>query len=198
MLTFRVYDPAEDFDDLLPRSALTIRQFLASPPRWRPNLRKTLLIFDALSESQNEDFNPFGYLDHVVPQLLEAAERLRQGCFALLRTAGDHEPTWLLLEPAADVVRLSCIGMLEEFGWFFPLARSPMHVDGVTDQRPVLYDHVEKVRGVLHSRARANMHPQAIEEIALPTAALLPALLEQAALGTQLLNFLETHGADRG
>ena len=193
MLTFKIYDPAEDVEGFLATSALTIRQFLASPPGWRPDPLKTLLFFDALSESQNEEINNFGYLDHLVPQFIEAAERLRQGRFALLRTAGDHEACWLILEPAADVVLLSCLGMLDEFGWYFPLARSPMYVEGVTDQRPVLYDYVEKKRGVLHSQALSGGHPQAIKDVAMPRAALLPALLEQAALGTQLLVFLQTH-----
>lgn len=193
MLNFMVYDPAEAVAGFPPESALTIRQFLAHPPGWRPDPGDTLLMFDALSDLRNEDFNKFGYLDHIVPQLIEAAERLRRGRFALLRTAGDHEACWLIFEPAADVVHLSFLGVLgDPFGCYFPLERSPFHSEGVTQQHLKLYDHVERNRGVLGEQPLLAGSWRAINGVALPTAALLPALLEQADLGAQLSALLKS------
>ncbi|MFH7012775.1 hypothetical protein ACHRV5_12950 [Flavobacterium sp. FlaQc-52] len=192
MLTFYLYNPADDDsfeDDFLPKSAINIRDFLDNPPFWKPNLEKVILIFNGISMSSDEDFNPFGILEHILPQLIELKKRLLNGEFALLRTCIYSEPLFFIFEPKGHLTCFSSLGRLPSpYYSYYPAAKSPNFFKEV-NQRKELYDFVESNnKGNWKETLTGNL-PE-IKDIEYLTDPFMTSVNEQIELGNELIEFL--------
>lgn len=181
-----VYDWNDDRESFPPRSAITIKAYLASPPDWKPFLDNIIILFDDLSMDDNDSINGFGMLSNILPQLEEMADRLSEHKFAILRTAGEHQAVFFMLEPVGSRVLFSSLTNLPmDYINYFPVKTSPVFFMDGRNQRDLLYDFVEK---------HGNSHPanpqydflEYLKNRELDYATLLGDLREQIALGRQL------------
>lgn len=189
MLKLYLVDFDDDCDCFLPKSALTIDEYLTNPPKWKAMLDDIYLIFTSLSNNLNESMNSFGYLGFIIPQLIEIEKRLSQNRFAILRTAGEHQAIFYILEPKGDIVYLSFLGMLNEpYGYYFPLEKSPMYIPNVTRQDIELYNYIEENIENLKYNSLYGLNFLNIE---IQKKELMISLIEQANSGTKLFNFIK-------
>lgn len=150
-LTLYVYDWNDDLENFPPNSAITLKEYLTSPPDWEAYLHNVIIVFDDLSMDDNESINGFGMLSNILPQLEEMADRLSENKFAILRTAGEHQAVFFMLEPAGSKIVFSSLTNLpEDYLSYFPLKKSPQFFMDGRNQRDLLYDFVEK---------QGNSHP---------------------------------------
>jgi hypothetical protein len=193
MITLYIYNPDDekDNDDFPPRSAITISAFLENTPEWKPRLDKMILLFSKISMSSNDDFNNFGMLDHILPQLNELKNRLLEGKFALLKTCIYSEPLFFIFKPKADKTYFSSLGILPlPYSAYFPLVESPNHFPGVNQQNE-LYDFIELHNKENWKETLSGNLPN-IENIEYNTSELISSIDEQVKLGNKLLEFLRT------
>lgn len=189
-LTLYVYDWNDDREHFPPDSALSIKDYLRSPPDWRPYLHNIIILFDGLSMDDNDSINGFGMLSNIVPQLEEMADRLSEHKFAILRTAGEHQAVFFILEPVGSKVLFSALTNLPpDYLDYFPLKSSPQFFMDGRDQRELLYDFVEK-HGNIHPANPQYEFLEYLHDRELDYADLLHGLREQIALGHQLLKSL--------
>lgn len=182
-----VYDWDDDRENFPPNSAITLKDYLTSPPAWKPYLHNIIILFDGLSMDDNDSINGFGVLSNILPQLEEMADRLSENKFAILRTAGEHQAVFFVLEPVGSKVLFSSVTNLPmDYIDYFPLKKSPQFFMDGRNQRELLYDFVEK---------HGNSHPanpqydflEYLKNRELDYAPLLDSLREQIELGHQLL-----------
>lgn len=192
MLTFYLYNPADDDsfdDDFLPKSAVTIRDYLDNPPEWKPNLEKTIVIFSGISMSSNEDFNKFGILEHILPQLIELRTRVSNGAFALLRTCIYSEPLFFIFEPKEDKTYFSSLGCLPTpYSGYYPLIHSPNHFKDVNQQKE-LYDFIT-ANNKNNWKETLTGNLSEITAIEYPTDQFITSVNDQIELGNELIEFL--------
>jgi hypothetical protein len=194
MLKFVVYNPNEDFDEVLPESAMDIDTFLKQEPSWIPALEDIFLVFTSLTESLNSDLNPFGLLNFIIPQFNEISNRLKAGEFAVLRTAGDWTPSFFIFEPRKDITYLSLLGLLPfPLSTYYPCSQSPTFTKDNIDQRKELYSYIEKNRSHLKPDSSYSNNLKMIQNVPLPQKDLLTALTQQIVLGKELLNHIHRH-----
>jgi hypothetical protein len=181
-----VYDWNDDRESFPPNSALTLKEYLTSPPDWEAYLNNIIILFDDLSMDDNDSINGFGMLSNILPQLQEMADRLSENKFAILRTAGEHQAVFFVLEPVGSKVLFSSLTNLPpDYLDYFPLKNSPQCFMDGRNQRDLLYDFVEK---------NGNSHPanpqydflEYLKNRELDYATLLHDLREQIELGHQL------------
>jgi hypothetical protein len=96
--------------DQAPRSRrrVSLAEWLAAPPSWRPDLEHAFVCVAGL----DAPVESFGSVELLIPQLDEAADRLAAGRRALLRSAGDWPPFLLALLPDGDAVVASTVHAL--------------------------------------------------------------------------------------
>ncbi len=189
MLTFYVYNPEEDDhnDDFLPKSAMTIKEFLNNPPLWKPRLEKIILLFSGIPMSLNEDFNNFGVLCHILPQLVELKRRIFLGEFGLLRTCIQGEALFFVFEPKEDKTLFSSLGVLPDpYLAYYPLVDSPNYFENI-DQQKELYQFI-KSNNKNNWKQTLTGNLQEIENIEYNTSQLILSLDEQIKLGQTLIN----------
>lgn len=185
-----IFDPDEGFDDELPESALTLREYIQNPPGWKPDLENTILTFPAFDDRAVWDINPFGFLDFIVPQFQEVRERLQQKQFALLRSCGEYTPFFLILEPQAEITYLSALSEIPmPIGDFLPLAKSPFRFQSELEinQKIELYQYVASNRLNLRPGEKVSYSKRALQNIPLDTETLLKALEEDFLAGQEFL-----------
>jgi hypothetical protein len=181
-----VYDWNDDRENFPPDSALTIKDYLTSPPAWKAYLHNIIILFDDLSMDDNESINGFGMLSNIVPQLEEMAERLSENKFAILRTAGEHQAVFFILEPVGSKVLFSALTNIPmDYLGYFPLKKSPEFFMDGRDQRALLYDFVEK-HGNIHPANPQYEFLEYLHDRELDYATLLHGIREQIELGHQL------------
>lgn len=181
-----VCDRDEDYDDFPPGSLLSIKDYLKSPPAWPANLYRIFILFDDLSMDDNDSINAFGMLSNILPQLEEMADRLSANKFAILRTAGEHQAVFFILEPVGSKVLFSSLTNLPtDYISYFPLKKSPVFFMDGRNQRELLYDFVEK-HGNSHPANPQYAFLEYLKNRELDYAALLHGLREQIELGYQL------------
>lgn len=191
MITFYIYNQEDDDnDDFLPKSAMTISDFFSNPPAWKPNLEKVILIFGNFPFMLNEDFNSFGILDHILPQLEELKIRLSKGEFGLLRTCTQSEALFFIFEPNEDVTFFSSLGVLPlPFNAYYPSANSPNYFKDI-DQQKLLYSFIKSNNKENWKESLIGNH-SLIKNIEYKTDDLIKAIDEQVKLGNQLIKFLQ-------
>ena len=193
MMTFYIYNPddEEGNDDFLPKTAIAIREFLDNTPEWKPRLDKMILLLSGISMSSNEDFNKFGILAHILPQLTELKDRLLEGKFGLLKTCIYSEPLFFLFEPKEDKTYFSSLGVLPEpYSAYFPLLNSPNHFPAINQQKE-LYDFIELNNKNNWKETLTGNLPK-IQNIEYNTSQFISSINEQIKLGNELLEFLRT------
>ncbi|PXY46372.1 hypothetical protein [Flavobacterium hydrophilum] len=193
MITFYIYNPddEEGNDDFPPRSAITISDFLENTPEWKPRLDKMIVLLSKISMSSNEDFNNFGILDHILPQLKELKERLLDRKFALLRTCIYSEPLFFIFEPKENKIYFSSLGILPQpYSGYYPLIDSPNYFKDINQQKE-LYNFVE-LNNKNNWKETLNGNLPNIQNIEYNTSELISSIDEQVILGNKLLEFLRT------
>lgn len=192
MLKFLVYNPNDDYDESLPETAMGIEDFLRQKPAWTPALEDIFLVFDLFSESLNVDSNPFGVIDFILPQFIEAENRLREGKFAILRSTGDWRAAFYIFEPKKEITLFSLLGALPNpFSSYYPLIKSSMYIKGNINQRSELYNYIELNRTHLQPDNSFCTSRKMIQNIAFPTKELLSDLIHQAELGKALIKYVK-------
>ncbi|VXB29527.1 conserved hypothetical protein [Flavobacterium sp. 9AF] len=191
MMTFYIYNyEDEDNDDFLPKSAMKISDFLSNPPSWKPRLDKVILVFDNLPFILNEDFNSFGLLNHILPQLEELIVRLTDGKFGLLRTCTQSEALFFIFKPKLDTILFSSLGVLPlPFNTYFPLKNSPNYFKDI-DQQKELYEFI-KANNLGNWKETLIGHISEIEDIEYKAKDLIKSINEQIKLSNQLMDFLK-------
>ena len=187
MIQFMIYDPEDDFDKEFPESAMTIEAFFAQKPAWEPNREETFVVFDLFSEELNMEVNPFGILDFLFPQFLEAADRLRRGEFALIRTAGDWKSLFFILEPKQESIYLSVLGSLpENLSSYYPIKDSPFSTKEDVNQPEELYNYIAKHRSSLIPDLEYSEAIRAIRNVEFSGKDLISALERQGNYGREM------------
>lgn len=185
-LKLYVYDWNDDRESFPPTNSLSIKAYLSSPPDWKAYLHNVIIVFDELSMDDNDSINGFGMLCNILPQLQEIADRLSENKFAILRTAGEHQAVFFILQPAGSKILFSSLTNLPpDYLDYFPLEKSPQFFMDGRNQRELLYDFVEK---------HANTHPanpqyaflEYLKNIEMDYATLFQDLHEQIELGHKL------------
>lgn len=191
MLELYVYDPDEGFDkEQPPATALRPDQYLRERPPWVPDLGECLLLLRDGAGDRLLEINPFGWLHELSAQLDEAARRLDRNQRALIRSCGDWTPTFLALEPDADVTRLSVLMPLPtDLESYLPSRSRPAH-DGAVDEGAMLYAYVEAHRDELRpgptTSPMVSLVKRRLQDLPLPSAGLPAALREEARAGMEL------------
>jgi hypothetical protein len=190
MLTFYIYNPENDEnDDFLPESAITIKEFLNNPPLWKPRLEKVIVIFSGISMSLNEDFNSFGILSHILPQLVELKRRILLGEFGLLRTCIQSEALFFVFEPKEDKTFFSSLGVLPApYLSYYPLVDSPNYFKDVNQQEE-LYEFI-KSNNKDNWKQTLIGNISEIENIEYNISQLVSSIDDQVKLGHELIEFL--------
>jgi hypothetical protein len=195
MLHLYVYDPQDDFDEGLPPSALRVSDYLKQRPNWVPALEETWLGLNLPGGEHLLELNPFGLLNFLVPQLEAATKRLEADQRALIRSAGDWTPVFLVLEPKDKVTLLSALSTIAEpWGGYYPLTKSPLFTPESLDQREALYTYVEENRELLRPGQSESRAKRALQGVELPTDELVQSLREEAHTGRHLLEILVGKG----
>ena len=188
-----VNDFQEDYDESIPKSTITIEEYMACPPAWKHSSSDVFLVFDNLSDARNCDINPWGFIVHIIPQLIEAEKRLKQGKFALIKSCGDWIPSFFIFETKENnIVYFSLLGFLPEpFNDYFPLKKSPQNIGNDLIRQDIeLYDFVEANRAFLKPfPTHFDPNVRTIQNIELNYDELLKALIQQAELGKRFEKF---------
>lgn len=187
MLFLYVYDPDDDFDEALPGSATRPGAYLAASPGWTPAIEETLLVLDATGGELLLQLNPFGYLDALAAQMVEAADRLAAGERALIRSAGDFTAQFITLEPGGATTGVSALRHLPRpYASYYPLVKSPFHTAEAVDQRAELHRYVADHRDELRPTAADGRALDELQGIPVPTAELIAGLREDGRAGREL------------
>lgn len=182
-----VYDWNDERENFPPDSAITIKEYLTSPPDWKAYLHNVIILFDDLSMDDNDSINGFGMLSNILPQLEEMADRLSEHKFAILKTAGEHQAVFFMLEPVGSKVLFSSLTNLPmDYLGFFPVKKSPEFFMDGRNQRELLYDFVEK-HGHSHPANPQYDFLEYLKNRELDYASLLYGVRGQIELGHQLL-----------
>ena len=121
--------------------------------------------------------DPSIILDFLVPQLEEASARLKMRRGAIVRLAGDWEPTFFVLEPEGDVTRFSVLGTIPRpWADYCALARSFFWTPEPVAQRAALHAYIEEHRQSMHPGLSASRAERELQGIELPTRGLVEAL----------------------
>ncbi|MDI9310935.1 MAG: hypothetical protein QM535_12030 [Limnohabitans sp.] len=190
MITFYVYNTEDDDDDFLPNSAITIDEFLESTPLWKPRLDKMILVFSGIPLTVNEDFNNFGILSHILPQLEELKLRLSNGEFGLLRTCIQGEALFFIFEPKEEITLFSSLGVFPSpFNNYYPLLDSPNYFKDV-NQQDDLYNFVRSNNTGNWKDSLIGNNPK-IQKIEYETSKLIESIDEQIKLANQLISLMK-------
>lgn len=182
-----VYDWNDSRENFPPDSALTLKKYLTSPPDWEAYLHNIIILFDDLSMDDNDSINGFGMLSNILPQLEEIADRLSENKFAILRTAGEHQAVFFMLEPAGSKVLFSSLTNIPtDYLSYFPVKQSPEFFMDGRNQRKLLYDFVEK-HGNSHPANPQYAFLEYLKNRELDYATLIRGIREQIELAHQLL-----------
>lgn len=181
-----VFDPNEEFDDELPKSSLTLREYVQNLPSWEPDLEDTILMFPGFDDRAILDVNPFGFLDFILPQFQEALERLQKNQFALLSTCGEWTPIFLILEPHSEITYLSVLSQIPmPLRDFFALAKSRLRIQSELEinQKLELYNYLASNRANLRPTENASNYQRKIQNIPIDTTTLIKDLEEDIMAG---------------
>jgi hypothetical protein len=174
LLELMVWQPG---DELLPVEEYLRRPEL-HPAEW-PYPEEAIFLLEVDGTRYLADVWSFGEVRELVPQLRAAAERLRQGRTALVRSGvlDDVGGAYLVFEPAGDQARLSLFTMVDpDWEFVFPVDRS-----GATNED--LYRYIQEHRDLLLAAPRASFDPYLLP---VPTQPLIEALERAASAGQRL------------
>jgi hypothetical protein len=164
-------------DELLPVEEYLRRPEL-HPTEW-PYPEEGIFLLEVDGARYLADDWSFGEVRELVPQLRAAAERLRQGRTAIVRSGvrDDVGGAYLVFEPARDQTRLSLFTMVDP-DWEFAF---PVDHTGATNED--LYRYFQDHRDRLLAAPRADFDPYLLP---VPTKPLIEALERAASAGQRL------------
>jgi hypothetical protein len=201
MIQFLVFDYDNDTQEKFPpETAVTIEDYLNGDFSWKPNLNKTILIFDFLSADKNadaidrnDDINTFGRLDSIITQLLEVENRLNVNKFAVLRTDTDNQGCFFIFEPQEDNVLFSFLDDLPEpYFSFYPQVPSPQFYLGKFNQQLELYNYISQHRTSLIPKDIQPSFFEQTQNVSFLKNDFLISLREQITLATEFLSVIAT------
>lgn len=179
-----VFDPKQEYSVIPISNYLELRK--SNTIDWVPNLENSALFLQVNGkELMAYEWN-LGEIKYLIPQFLEAADRLKKGHFALIRSGVNDQPSvpYLLLNNIDSSKIEIWLFFIEDnkYNYLYPIP----NVSGNPDD---LYNYLSNNRGmILNNKESQNT---SIYLAQFPSDLLLAGLQLEADLGYQLLQICE-------